>query len=129
MDLNGNGNRVRVDTAAVEHILFNLVDNTAKYAASSEPPTLRISTNKRGEFIEIHVTDHGPGIPPPERRRIFHAFHKSARDAAETQPGVGLGLALSRRLARGLGGDLICAEPTRGTGAHFVLTLPISRVD
>ena len=129
MDLEGCEDRVRVDAAAVEHILFNLVDNTAKYAATSQPPVLRISAERRGESIEIHVADHGPGIPVPERSRIFRAFHKSARDAAETRPGVGLGLALSRRLAKSLGGNLVCAEPLGGTGSHFVLTLPISRVD
>lgn len=120
--------RVRVDAAAVEHILFNLVDNTAKYATASKPPILRISTSQRPGFAEIRVTDHGPGIPASEHRRIFRAFHKSARDAAESRPGVGLGLALSRRLARSIGGDLVCAagpEP----GAQFILTLPVSRAD
>jgi signal transduction histidine kinase len=121
--------RVRVDVAAVEHILFNLVDNTAKYATASEPPVLRISLGQRPGDVEIRVSDSGPGIPASEQRRIFRAFHKSARDAAESQPGVGLGLALSRRLARSLGGDLVCAEPEKGQGALFILTLPISRVD
>lgn len=121
--------RVRVDVAAVEHILFNLVDNTAKYATASEPPALRISLGQCAGYVEIRVSDNGPGIPRSEHRRIFRAFHKSARDAAESQPGVGLGLALSRRLARSLGGDLVCAEPEKGQGALFILKLPISRVD
>ena len=121
--------RVRVDAAAVEHILFNLVDNTAKYAANGEPPVLAISVGQQPGFVAIRVSDHGPGIPPSEHRRIFRAFHKSARDAAETRPGVGLGLALSRRLARSLGGDLVCTPAEGKSGALFILTLPVSRVD
>ncbi len=113
---------VRADTAAVEHILFNLIDNAAKYAASSEPPVVRVSAKPAGRFVEIAVCDHGPGIPPAEHARIFRPFHKSAREAAESQPGVGLGLALSRRLARAQRGDL--ATNGSGRGACFLLRLP-----
>ncbi len=116
------GFRVRVDIAAVEHILFNLIDNAAKYAAAGDPPVVCIRAKEAGRFVELIVSDHGPGIAASERGRIFHAFHKSAREAAETQPGVGLGLALSRRLARAMGGDLKCASGT--LGACFILGLP-----
>ena len=114
--------RVRVDAAAVEHILFNLIDNAAKYAAASVPPTLEIVVNHHARHLEITVSDYGPGIPVSERRRIFRAFHKSAREAAESRPGVGLGLALSRRLAKSLGGGLECVDAPQG--ARFVLRLP-----
>jgi len=63
----------------------------------------------------------GPGIPETERRRIFKPFHKSAHAAAETCPGVGLGLALSLRLARSIGGSLECGRVS--DGACFILTL------
>ena len=116
------GLRIKADTAAVEHILFNLIDNAAKYAATGDPATVIVETRRAGRNVEILVRDHGPGIPPSERARIFRAFHKSAREAAESQPGVGLGLALSRRLAREQGGELECAD-SKG-GACFVLRLP-----
>ena len=119
----GPGLRVRVDTAAIEHILFNLIDNAAKYASTSNPPRVSVSVRAVGRAVEIAVCDHGPGIPPAERVRIFRAFHKSAREAAESQPGVGLGLALSRRLAKAQGGDLSCAD-TAAAGACFILRLP-----
>lgn len=81
------------------------------------------SAFRRG--MEIHVSDHGPGIPESERRRIFRSFHKSAEQAAETKPGIGLGLALSKRLARTMGGSLSCAKrKDGGSGAVFVLDLP-----
>jgi len=112
---------LRVDSAAVEHILFNLIDNAAKYAANSRPPQVEIHVSA-GKTFEIQVADHGPGIPKNERRRIFHAFHKSAHDAAESKPGVGLGLALSRRLARSMGGSL--RYEARQDGACFILGIP-----
>jgi signal transduction histidine kinase len=116
--------RVRVDSAAVEHILFNLIDNAAKYASTGIPPKVEIKVRSSDRKVEIIVTDHGPGIPESERRRIFRAFHKSAREAAESRPGVGLGLALSRRLARSLGGGLECVDSKQG--ACFVLSLPLA---
>jgi signal transduction histidine kinase len=116
--------RVRVDSAAVDHILFNLIDNAAKYAAAGIPKNVEIRVHPTGRDVKIQVSDHGPGIPVTERRRIFRAFHKSAREAAESRPGVGLGLALSRRLAKSLGGGLECVDSKRG--ACFVLNLPLA---
>ncbi len=127
MDLSGPdaARRVHVDAAAVEHVLFNLIDNAAKYASSGTPPQVTLRVAAAGRRIHLLVSDHGPGIAPDERARIFHAFHKSAHDAAESHPGVGLGLALSRRLARNLGGELTYAAPTGFNGAGFVLALPL----
>jgi C4-dicarboxylate-specific signal transduction histidine kinase len=68
------------------------------------------------------VADDGPGITPAEGRKLFRPFSKSAHEAARTAPGVGLGLALSRRLARDLGGDLRL-EYASSPGATFVLAL------
>jgi signal transduction histidine kinase len=109
---------VKADPAAVEHVLFNLIDNAAKYGAG--PVTLDAETTARA--LKIRVIDHGKGIPAGERKRIFRPFHKSAAAAAESRPGVGLGLALSRRLARAGDGDLEVAA--KGEGTCFVLTLP-----
>ena len=117
---------LKLDASALEHILFNLIDNAAKYAASSEPPVVTIQSAMRKASVEIRVADHGPGIPDAERRRIFRPFHKSAKQAAETKPGVGLGLALSKRLAGSMGGSLTCSRRTDGgSGAEFILSLPL----
>jgi signal transduction histidine kinase len=115
---------VKADLAAAEHVLFNLIDNAAKYAAGSSPPEVHLEAAVSGRYLELRVRDHGPGIPANERRQVFRAFHKSAADAAESRPGVGLGLSLSRRLARANGGDLQLAETK--VGACFVLTLPLA---
>ncbi len=117
--------RLRVDATAVEQILFNLVDNACKYAATAEEKRIELrATVENGRGV-IRLRDFGPGIEPREKARIFRPFRKSARDAANSAPGVGLGLALSRRLARAMGGDLQY-EPGRG-GACFRLVLPATR--
>lgn len=115
---------VRIDPTAAEQILFNLVDNAAKYAPSEEHPRIVLSVRRDGREVELRVRDFGPGIPADERRKVFEPFAKADAHAAGTQPGVGLGLALCRRLARQMGGDLRleAASP----GAAFVLTLPVS---
>src|SRR5262249_23655585 len=97
---------VLCDASAVEQILFNLVDNACKYAVRAENRRLELSARSAGGRLQLLVRDHGPGISAQQRRRLFQPFRKSADEAARSAPGVGLGLALSRRLARDLGGDL-----------------------
>jgi signal transduction histidine kinase len=113
--------RVRVDLASAEQILLNLVDNACKYAPNPVQPTLHLAAALRGRRAIVRLHDHGPGIEPRERRRIFRTFHRSAARAAGSAPGVGLGLALSRRLARQMGGDLRLVASEQG--ASFELWL------
>jgi len=69
------------------------------------------------------VRDHGPGISREESARMFKPFRKSAQVAANSAPGVGLGLTLSRRLARAMGGEVTLAR-TGPEGSVFEITLP-----
>jgi signal transduction histidine kinase len=117
--------KVRTDASAVEQILFNLVDNASKYAQEAEDKTIHVETTRNGTAGILRVRDHGPGIEGPDAARLFQPFTKSAAEAAHTAAGVGLGLALSRRLARQLGGDLKL-ENGGQQGASFALTLPLS---
>lgn len=116
--------QVKVDALAVEQILFNLTDNASKYAAPDcDPRTLDLTVESRGDRILFTVRDHGPGLPAAQKKRLFQPFSKSATEAAHSAPGVGLGLALSRRLARELGGDLIHRKPASGRGTEFQLSV------
>ncbi|MFN0077290.1 MAG: sensor histidine kinase [Prosthecobacter sp.] len=116
--------QLHIDAAAVEQILFNLVDNACKYAAPrAAEPVIHVEADTSGKFAMLRVRDHGGGISRDERRRIFHPFHKSADQAAHSSPGVGLGLALCRRLATALGGA-ITLDAAHKDGACFVLRLP-----
>lgn len=117
---------LRTDPVAVQQILVNLVDNAAKYgkpdtttttgAADTSSITLRIAPAPAG--IELSVSDNGPGIRG-DSARLFAPFSKRKDDPI---PGIGLGLYISRQLARDLGGDLQ-HRPT-ASGTTFVLTLP-----
>jgi signal transduction histidine kinase len=73
--------------------------------------------------LVLTVRDHGPGVPSEQARAIFAPFERGGRDSADPIPGVGLGLALSRGLARHMGGDLTLDAPS-GRGASFRLILP-----
>jgi signal transduction histidine kinase len=117
---------VHVDSAAVEQILFNLVDNACKYAAPTATEKLiHLEALPDGKFAMLRIRDHGAGISAEGAKRLFKPFSKSAQEAAHSAPGIGLGLALCRRLSRSLGGDLrLVAGATHG--ACFELRLPLS---
>ncbi|MGQ0637298.1 MAG: sensor histidine kinase [Planctomycetaceae bacterium] len=128
---------VRADPSAVEQILFNLVDNACKYAgvadkhsgATDEPAgngAIRLTATATESRLQLRVRDCGPGIPGDRRRHLFQPFCKSSDDAAQSAPGVGLGLALCRRLARDMGGDL-WLDADVSDGAAFVLELPLAQ--
>lgn len=116
---------ISVDAMGVEQILFNLVDNACKYAApKSDPRTLHLELSATGPRLAFRIRDHGLGVSKQQQKRLFQPFEKSATDAAHSAPGVGLGLALCRRLSREMGGDLVL-EKTE-SGACFALSLQLS---
>ncbi len=114
---------VRADVAAAEQIVLNLVDNACKYAAEAQDRRIHLAAGRTDGRVALEVADHGPGVASDVGGRLFRPFSKSATEAAATAPGVGLGLALSRRLARAMGGRLRLAASDAG-GARFVLELP-----
>jgi signal transduction histidine kinase len=113
------------DVGVVEQILFNLVDNAAKYAARAPDRQIHLEAIRAGAFIAFTVRDHGPGFASLRAVERSAPFSKSAEEAAESAPGVGLGLALCRRLARELGGQLVVAAKNGEPGAAVALRLPI----
>jgi len=112
-----------VDPDAIGQILANLVDNAAKYARGGEPATISLLASARDGSLVLTVRDNGPGVPGKQGRAIFAPFERGGRDSADPIPGVGLGLALSRGLARDMGGDLTL-DAANGRGASFRLVLP-----
>jgi signal transduction histidine kinase len=111
------------DLNVVEQILFNLVDNAAKYARAASDRRIHVIAGNSDGSMWFTVRDHGPGFEPRHVGGRMRAFGKSAQESAETAPGVGLGLALCRRLARQLGGRLDIAAASGG-GAKATLLLP-----
>jgi signal transduction histidine kinase len=123
VDVKTRSTQIRTNRLAVEQILSNLVDNACKYGRSSANRTIELSATSGNGHAALIVNDFGPGIAPQQRHKLFEPFHKSAHEAADTAPGVGLGLALSRRLARQMGGDLRF-RTGQAAGAGFELVLP-----
>lgn len=111
------------NTTAVERILFNLIDNACKYAKNAADNRIHLEIAYDGKYFSLVVRDHGDGISPDMQRRLFKPFSKSAEQAARSAPGIGLGLCLSRRLARSMKGDLIFRGTDRN-GTQFELRLP-----
>ena len=103
----------------VDQILSNLVDNAIKYAGWSATGASIWTSLRRDDGWRFPFATTDLASCPKVVRRLFRPFSKSAHDAAQSAPGVGLGLALSRRLARALGGDLrLEREQFIGSGVH-----------
>lgn len=102
--------------------LRNLIDNALRYNPPDAAP-VRVELRRTTERIEVVVIDHGPGVSPQLRERIFEPFVRGDYARARNDGGYGLGLALARRVARAHGGDVILATDT--PGATFVLWLPL----
>lgn len=113
------------DADKIERILLNLVDNSCKYAAEAADRRIVLAVAARDGRFLLSVQDFGPGVPAGEHKRLFHAFHRAKHHEASASPGLGLGLALSRGLAREMGGELRLIAPT-ASGATFELWLPLS---
>ncbi len=116
------GARVRVNSDAVAQILFNLVDNACKYAQGASDAAIVLTARAEAGSVLLQVRDHGPGVPAAAAKSIFTPFSRGGRDGADPVPGLGLGLALSRGLARDLGGELTL-DPSPA-GALFTLRIP-----
>ncbi len=119
---------VRADGEKVRQVLLNLMTNAIKFTAPGGRIELACAIDRgadgRPTVVRLRVSDTGRGIASGALTQIFEPFVQVDRHRThESQQGVGLGLAISRDLARGMGGDLT-AESTPGVGSAFTLTLP-----
>jgi signal transduction histidine kinase/DNA-binding LytR/AlgR family response regulator len=113
---------VRTDQKRLRQILINLLSNAVKYTADGE---VRLSLRYRGQVAEFEVADTGIGILPQDLEAIFEPFERGGMQAAQSMPGVGLGLAITKVLTHVLGGEIaVTSEP--GKGSCFVVRLMLS---
>jgi PAS domain S-box-containing protein len=118
--------RVHADPEKLRQILLNLLTNAGKFTDAGGHIAMRCETDAAAGVVRIKVSDTGHGIPADQMERIFEPFVQIDRYRTEgSQQGVGLGLAISRELARAMGGD-ISLESEVGAGSTFTVTLPAS---
>jgi len=99
-------------------VLEHLLDNAAKYAAGGK---VRVTVEPAGNFVNVHVCDNGPGIPPEDVERVFAPFGRGRSSAGKE--GYGLGLHLARNIAAAHGGRLWISRTSR-SGTCMSLSIP-----
>ena len=128
--LTNDGCGAVTDAERVRQVLGNLLSNAVKYTPGCGEITVDTGRRQRPEapraegWVAVEVRDTGPGVPAQQREAIFAEF--SRLPGHEGKPGVGLGLAIARRVARLLDGDLTVRDVAPGSGACFTLWLPAS---
>ncbi|HEX9107591.1 MAG TPA: ATP-binding protein, partial [Longimicrobiales bacterium] len=112
---------VRADAARLRQVLVNLLANAAKYTEAGGRIRLEVAPSSGG--VKIRIFDTGSGIPAEKLEAIFRPFERVDNGFTRTTEGAGLGLAIARDLARGMGGDLVVASVV-GEGSVFTVTVP-----
>ena len=113
---------LRIDPVLFEQVLFNLIDNSAKYAPSGTVITIRARVEAGA--VRVQVLDEGDGLPEEERERIFDKFYR-VHASDRKRAGTGLGLAIARGFIEAMGGTIAAANRTDKSGAVFTLSIPV----
>lgn len=115
---------VMSDSVRLRQILLNVIGNAIKFTThGGVTVTMRTETTDRGQLLGFEVHDTGIGLTEDQRGRIFHAFSQGDSSMTRRFGGTGLGLEISRRLARALGGDLTLENTAPGRGSTFLITI------
>ena len=118
--------RARFDPLRIEQVLTNLLGNAIKYAR--EGGTIEISTRSvtygpaQRAGVQVCVADNGPGVSPEDRERIFEPYVRAGE--ASRAGGLGLGLAICKRIIEAHGGEIRVTDRAAGEGALFLFALP-----
>ena len=125
IDVPGEPVVVTADDRRLRQVLRNLIDNAAKYSVAGTQIELRVGITQDHRSAIVQVRDHGPGIPPAERSRLFDKFVRLSTAGATR--GSGLGLHLCRAIIKDHGGE-IWAEFPAGGGMIISFTVPLAAV-
>jgi two-component system, OmpR family, sensor histidine kinase KdpD len=115
---------LELDAVLFEQVLFNVLDNAAKYAPAET--TISIQAWRSGDVVCLRVLDEGTGIPPADLENIFDKFYR-AQKTDQVRAGTGLGLAISRGFVEAMHGTIIAGNRADRSGAMFTINLPIPR--
>jgi len=123
LDLGPDVPMVSLDPVLFEQVLFNLLDNAAKYAAPGTTVVIRMARDR--DSVVLEVADEGEGIPPADLEHIFDKFYR-VQKTDQVRPGTGLGLAISRGFVEAMKGTIVAANRADRSGAIFTIRLPIA---
>jgi len=116
---------VLADTKRIGQVVVNLVQNASSY--SDKGSEITISASVRGAFVQINVSDQGPGILPAEYKKVFEAFRRGVHMESSTAHGAGLGLAICKGLVEAHGGR-IWIKKKAPPGATICFTIPLVKL-
>lgn len=114
---------LKLDPVLFEQVLFNLIDNAAKYTPDGS--VIRVRGWRDGASVKVEIMDEGSGIPEADLTRIFDSFYRVQR-ADHTRAGTGLGLAICKGFIEAMGGTIQAANRADRSGAVFTITMPVS---
>ena len=113
---------IELDAVLFEQVLFNILDNAAKYAPTGT--TIRIQSWRDMDSVCLRILDEGEGVPPADLEHIFDKFYR-VQKGDQVRAGTGLGLAISRGFVEAMHGTIVAANRTDRTGAVFTIRLPV----
>ncbi|MCG2630525.1 sensor histidine kinase KdpD [Bradyrhizobium sp. WYCCWR 13023] len=113
---------LELDAVLFEQVLFNLLDNAAKYSPAET--TIAIKSRREGDQVVLDIVDEGAGIPPIELESVFDKFYR-VQKGDHVRPGTGLGLAISRGFVEAMHGTISAANRSDRSGAILTIRLPV----
>jgi two-component system sensor histidine kinase KdpD len=126
LELSPNLPMLELDAVLFEQVLFNLLDNAAKYAPGGTTISIRGAGDR--EQVSLQIIDEGNGISPAELESVFDKFYR-AQKGDHVRPGTGLGLAISRGFVEAMHGTISAANRADRSGAVITIRLPVPATD
>ena len=118
---------VKADTTRLQQVFWNWPDKCGEIHAAAGADRRGVFEHRGGDALLARITDNGIGIEPGIRPRIFRAFEQGRSSITRQFGGLGLGLAISKRLVERHGGTLAAASEGKNKGATFTLTMPVTQ--
>ena len=111
---------MRADAQLVVQVIINIVNNAIQYTPAGSQ--IALSAERKGDMVEVSISDDGPGIPDEAKKHLFDLFYTAGQGRADCQRGLGLGLNLCQTIITQHGGELKVADhKPRGTVFRFTL--------